>query len=29
MWRFTVTIVIRETYKNAGRNEKNNPHSAK
>ena len=29
VWKYTVTIVIRETHRNADRNEKNNRHSAK
>jgi hypothetical protein len=29
VWKFTVTIVIRATHKNADRNEKNNRHSGK
>ena len=29
VWKYTVTIVIRETHKNADRNEKSNRHSAK
>ena len=29
VWKYTVTIVIRTTHKNADRNEKNNRHSGK